>query len=221
MQKKKSCRLLGNKTPDRNHPARFMSWEKASEQRRKFCCGAHWVKKGERPINRLGHREEEQWAAGRGAPTAAEPHIPTHTPTHTLIHTNSLFSPAHTPAGTSERGPAKQMLGHWLHKEHKWRVEGRKKGKHPYFFSRSVESAFRTTLRQALMFVAHFSFDCQHVLSSMHKFFSVTRPDLFQINEITFVICTSFARWEPWRRMWIQEVCWGESYHSKISSPTQ
>lgn len=124
-RKKKKLQTLGNKTPDRNHPARFMPWEKASEQRRKFCCEAHWVKKGERPINRLEHREEEQWAARRGAPTAAEPHIPT----HTHIHTNSLFSPAHTPAGTSERGPAKQMLCHWLHKEHKWQVEERKKGK--------------------------------------------------------------------------------------------
>lgn len=197
MWKKESCRALGNKTPDRNHPAQFMPWEKASEQRRKFCCGAHWVKKGERPINRLGHREEEQWAARRGAPTAAEPRIPTHTPTHTYTHT--LIWKGASEADVVPLTSQRAQVTSW----------GEEKGERRanillpqcWIGVQGSDKLLRLCSFQVLT-VSTFYRWCTSSLS-------VTRPDLFQINEISFVICTSFAQWEPWRRMWIQDFCWG------------
>lgn len=95
-KKKKKLQALGNKTPDRNHPARFMPWEKASEQRRKFCCGAHWVrKKGGKAHKPAGTQRGGTMGSQEGSPNSCwAPHPNSHTDTHiyTLIH----FSPLHT-----------------------------------------------------------------------------------------------------------------------------
>lgn len=76
--------------------------------------------KKRRPINRLGEGQEGQRARERTMRSHQEESpnsCRAPEPQHTQIYTSVTHAHMHTLAGTSEKGPAKQMLSQSLHKE--------------------------------------------------------------------------------------------------------
>lgn len=177
-KKKRSLWHLATGLPTEIVHLQIYTLRKACVQGRKFFPG----RKGGKAHKPAGTQRGGNNGRPGGEPQQLlSPHIPT--------HTNSLFSPAHTPAGTVWKGAElSRCCAARLHKERKWRPEERGRNKkekggqtpslHPH--GPSTESACGATTPDWLLWL-----------------YTKIRAS-FRINKISFVTCLPVGAHDTW-----------------------